>query len=136
MIHREFCVSFTFPYIELMKFTQFSLSKKAPNWLNWIINNFPRFHLVELLVKSTEVDVGGRHWGSVEHVEILAAERTIILIAAQCHTITTAVSQRRGLPAIDRTFIQRKEMVDKQMHIYYMPSILWFLIHAVVTSSV
>lgn len=119
-----------------MKFTQFLLSKKPPNWLNWIINNFPRFHVVELLVKSTEVSVGGRHWGSVEHVEILAAESTIILIAAQWHTITTAVSQRRGLPAIDRTFTKRKEMVDKQMQIYYMPSILWFLIHAVVMSSV
>lgn len=129
-------MSFTFPYIELMKFTQFLLSKKTPNWLNWIINNFPRFHVVELLVKSTEVSVGGRHCGSVEHVEILAAESTIILIAAQWHTITTAVSQRRGLPAIDRTFTKRKEMVDKQMQIYYMPSILWFLIHAVVMSSV
>lgn len=37
-------------------------------------------------------------------MEILAAESTIILIAAQCHTITTAVSQKRGLPAIGRTF--------------------------------
>lgn len=54
--------------------------------------------------KLTEVGGGGRHWGSVEHMEILAAESTIILIAAQCHTITAAVSQRRGLPAIDRTF--------------------------------
>lgn len=46
------------------------------------------------------MSVGGRHRGSVEHMEILAAESTMILIAAQCHTITAAVFQRRGLPAI------------------------------------
>lgn len=86
-------------------------------------------------MKRTEVGVGGRHWGSVEHMEIRASESTIISIAAQCHTTTTAVFQRRGLPAIDRTFTQWKEMIDKQMQIYYMSSILWFLIHAVVTSS-
>lgn len=86
-------------------------------------------------MKRTEVGVGGRHWGSVEHMEILGAESTMILIAAQCRSTTTAVFQRRSLPAIDRTFTQRKEMIDKQMQIYYMPSILWFLIHAVVTSS-
>lgn len=87
-------------------------------------------------MKRTNVGVGGRHWGSMEHMEILAAESTIILVDAQCHTITTAVSQRRGLPATDRTFTKRKEMVDKQIQIYYMPSILWFLIHAAVMRSV
>lgn len=51
-------------------------------------------------MKRIEVGVGGRHRGSVEHMEILAAESSIILIAAQCHTITPAVFQRRGLPAI------------------------------------
>lgn len=55
-------------------------------------------------MKRTEVGVDGRHWSTVEHMEILAAESTIILIAVQCHAITTAVSQRRDLPAIGRTF--------------------------------
>lgn len=57
-------------------------------------------------------------------MEIHAAESTIILIAALSHTVTTAVSQRRDSHAIDRTFTQRKEMVDKQMQIYYMPSMV------------
>lgn len=57
-------------------------------------------------------------------MEIRPAESTIILIAALSHTITTAVSQRRGLHAIDRTFTQRKEMVDKQMQICCRPSVL------------
>lgn len=98
-----------------------------PDLVSEIISNFPQLHLVELL-KIRKVDRAGWGWWVLGQcgpcVELYVAESTMILIAALNHTLITAVSQRRCSHAIDRTFTQRKEMVDKQMQTCYMPSVL------------